>query len=91
MDFGFMWETFLQLLSGVPLTLNLAFTSVAFGAVLAMILALMRMSGVGIIVPMKLRSITLLKPCTLKLKKVDSSGLSKSSGLKISFVVLALG
>ena len=35
MDFDFMWETLLRLLSGVPLTLNLAFTSVAFGAVLA--------------------------------------------------------
>jgi octopine/nopaline transport system permease protein len=45
MDFVFMKDTFLSLLSGVPLTLNLAFTSVALGAILAMILALMRMSG----------------------------------------------
>ena len=45
MDFVFMKDTFLSLLSGVPLTLNLAFTSVALGAVLAMVLALMRMSG----------------------------------------------
>ena len=49
MDLTFMWDTFLQLLSGVPLTLNLAFTSVAFGAVLAMVLALMRMSRIGIL------------------------------------------
>ena len=49
MDLDFMWETLLQLLSGVPLTLNLAFTSVAFGAVLAMMLALMRMSGVRLL------------------------------------------
>ncbi|WP_210485133.1 ABC transporter permease [Microvirga antarctica] len=49
MDFTFMWETFRQLLTGVPLTLNLAFTSVAFGAVLAMMLALMRMSGIAVI------------------------------------------
>lgn len=46
MDFAFMQETFLSLLSGVPLTLNLAFMSVALGAVLAMILALLRMSGI---------------------------------------------
>ena len=45
MDFVFMKDTFLSLLSGIPLTLNLAFTSVALGAILAMILALMRMSG----------------------------------------------
>ncbi|WP_112662728.1 ABC transporter permease [Microvirga flavescens] len=49
MDFEFMQETFLRLLSGVPLTLNLAFTSVAFGAVLAMLIALMRMSGVRVL------------------------------------------
>ena len=46
MDFAFMWETFRSLLSGIPLTLNLAFTSVALGAILAMLLALMRLSGV---------------------------------------------
>jgi octopine/nopaline transport system permease protein len=45
MDFVFMKDTFLSLLGGVPLTLNLAFTSVALGAVLAMLLALMRLSG----------------------------------------------
>ena len=46
MDFAFMRDTFFTLLGGVPLTLNLAFTSVALGAVLAMLLALMRMSGI---------------------------------------------
>lgn len=49
MDFAFMKDTFLSLLSGVPLTLNLAFTSVAFGAVFAMLLALMRMSGIRVL------------------------------------------
>jgi octopine/nopaline transport system permease protein len=49
MDFAFMRDTFWTLLSGVPLTLNLAFTSVAFGAVLAMLIALMRMSGVRVL------------------------------------------
>ncbi len=34
MDFAFMRDTFWTLLSGVPLTLNLAFMSVALGAVL---------------------------------------------------------
>jgi octopine/nopaline transport system permease protein len=47
MDFAFMRETFLRLLEGVPLTLQLAFTSVALGAVLAMLLALMRMSRIA--------------------------------------------
>jgi octopine/nopaline transport system permease protein len=46
MDFGFMWETFLALLAGIPLTLNLAASSVALGAVVALALALMRMSGI---------------------------------------------
>jgi octopine/nopaline transport system permease protein len=49
MDFAFMRDTFWTLLAGVPLTLNLAFTSVVFGAVLAMLLALMRMSGVAVL------------------------------------------
>lgn len=49
MDFAFMQETFLALLSGVPLTLNLTFTSLALGAVFAMILALMRMSQIGVL------------------------------------------
>jgi ABC-type arginine/histidine transport system permease subunit len=46
MDLGFMAETFRRLLEGLPLTLNLAAASVACGAVLAMGLAAMRMSGV---------------------------------------------
>ncbi len=46
MDLTFMGETLLALLAGVPLTLNLAFSSVALGAVVALALALMRMSGV---------------------------------------------
>ncbi|HEX2509143.1 MAG TPA: ABC transporter permease [Microvirga sp.] len=49
MDFAFMKETFLRLLEGVPLTLNLAATSVALGAVFAMLLALMRMSRVPVL------------------------------------------
>ncbi|MFC7400005.1 ABC transporter permease [Chelatococcus sp. GCM10030263] len=47
MDFTFMGETFMALLPGLPLTLQLAFTSVACGAVLALFLALMRLSGVA--------------------------------------------
>ncbi|HEX8166658.1 MAG TPA: ABC transporter permease [Beijerinckiaceae bacterium] len=47
MDLAFMAETFMKLLEGVPLTLQLAFSSVALGAVLAMLLALMRMSGIA--------------------------------------------
>jgi octopine/nopaline transport system permease protein len=49
MDFAFLRDTFLRLLEGLPLTLNLAFMSVALGALLAMLLALMRMSGVRVL------------------------------------------
>jgi len=47
LDLAFMAETFVKLLEGVPLTLKLAFSSVAAGAVVALVLALMRMSGVA--------------------------------------------
>ncbi|SKA26251.1 ABC transporter permease [Consotaella salsifontis] len=46
MSFAFFQETLLTLLPGVPLTLELAFLSTAIGAVLAVTLALMRLSGV---------------------------------------------
>ena len=49
MDLSFMYETFLRLLEGLPLTLNLAFAAVGLGAVFAMLLALMRMSGVAVL------------------------------------------
>lgn len=45
MDFDFLRETVRLLLSGVPLSLNLAFFSILAGAVLAVLLALMRLSG----------------------------------------------
>jgi octopine/nopaline transport system permease protein len=49
MDLAFMRDTFVSLLAGLPLTLNLAFTSVVLGAVVAMVLALMRMSGITVL------------------------------------------
>ena len=39
MDFDFLGETFVRLLSGIPLTLELAFSSVGLGIVLAVALA----------------------------------------------------
>ena len=45
MDTTFLLETLKLLISGVPLTLQLAFYSIAAGAVLAVLLALMRLSG----------------------------------------------
>ena len=45
MDFAFLSETFVSLLSGVPLTLNLALVSTALGALLAVLLTLMRVSS----------------------------------------------
>ena len=47
MDLAFMAEIFVKLLEGVPLTLKLAFSSVALGAIVALVLAMMRMSGVA--------------------------------------------
>ncbi|MEF2071179.1 ABC transporter permease [Consotaella aegiceratis] len=46
MDFAFLGETLLTLLPGVPLTLELAFLSTSLGAVLALTLALMRLSNI---------------------------------------------
>lgn len=44
-DPAFLFDTFLRLLRGVPLTLSLAFMSVAAGGVLALLLALLRRSS----------------------------------------------
>ncbi|RUX49439.1 ABC transporter permease [Mesorhizobium sp. M4A.F.Ca.ET.050.02.1.1] len=49
MDIPFLYQTLLKLLTGVPLTLHLAVSSVALGAVLAIILALARLSGLRIL------------------------------------------
>ena len=45
MDVDFLYATLLGLLPGIPLTLKLAFSSVALGAVLAFLLALMSLSS----------------------------------------------
>jgi octopine/nopaline transport system permease protein len=46
MDPLFILETLLRIMSGVPLTLQLAVSSVALGVVLGLAIALMRLSGV---------------------------------------------
>ncbi len=45
MDFAFMWETFLTLLPGLPLTLELAATSILAGGILAAIISLVAVVG----------------------------------------------
>ena len=45
MDWTFTYETFLSLVVAIPLTLQLAASSIALGAILALGLALMRLSG----------------------------------------------
>jgi octopine/nopaline transport system permease protein len=45
MDWTFTYETFLSLIVAVPLTLQLAASSIMLGAILALGLALMRLSG----------------------------------------------
>jgi octopine/nopaline transport system permease protein len=44
MEFSFVADTFMQLLAGLPLTLNLAVVSTTLGAMLAVVLALLRAS-----------------------------------------------
>ncbi|PBB24482.1 ABC transporter permease [Mesorhizobium sp. WSM4307] len=49
MDFSFLLGAFLRLLPGVPLTLQLMSISVALGMVIALILALLRLSGLRLL------------------------------------------
>jgi octopine/nopaline transport system permease protein len=49
MDFAFLIETWLALLAGLPLTLQLAAGSVLCGGILAMALAAMRLSGLAVL------------------------------------------
>jgi octopine/nopaline transport system permease protein len=49
MDPGFLYDTFVQLLSGLPLTLELVAISVSAGAMLAIGLALIRVSKVSVL------------------------------------------
>lgn len=49
MDLKFLYEALLTILPGVPLTLKLACTSVALGALIALPLALMRLSGIAVL------------------------------------------
>jgi octopine/nopaline transport system permease protein len=46
MDLDFLWQSFLRLIGGVPLTLQLAFSSIALGLVLAIALAAMLRSRI---------------------------------------------
>lgn len=47
MDWDFLGDTFFSLVAAVPLTLSLALTSIALGAVLALALAMARLSGIA--------------------------------------------
>ncbi|MBX5090348.1 ABC transporter permease [Rhizobium lentis] len=47
MDWQFLNETFVSLVAAVPLTIELAVTSICLGAILALLLALARLSGVA--------------------------------------------
>ncbi|MDP9811962.1 octopine/nopaline transport system permease protein [Rhizobium tibeticum] len=49
MDFVFLCETFVSLISAIPLTLKLAATSIALGAILALAIALCRLSGIFVL------------------------------------------
>lgn len=49
MDFEFLRETFMELLAGVPLTLQLSAISLIIGFIFAFILALFRASGIAVL------------------------------------------
>ncbi|MBP1848940.1 ABC transporter permease [Rhizobium halophytocola] len=49
MNLPFMWATFLELIAAVPKTLELAAASICLGAVLALLLALCRVSGIAVL------------------------------------------
>lgn len=49
MNLEFYSETFFSLLTGVPLTLKLAATSIVLGAIFALLLAMMRISGLRVL------------------------------------------
>jgi len=49
MNLQFYSEAFFQMISGVPLTLQLAASSIVFGAILALLFAMMRLSGVAVL------------------------------------------
>ncbi|MBB3462811.1 ABC transporter permease [Rhizobium sp. BK377] len=49
MDWQFLGETFLSLVAAIPLTIELAVTSICLGAILALLLALARLSGVAVL------------------------------------------
>lgn len=49
MDWQFLGETFVNLASAIPLTLQLAATSIALGAALALAIALCRLSGITVL------------------------------------------
>ncbi len=49
MNLEFYSDAFFQMLGGVPLTLKLAATSIVFGAILALLFAMMRLSGVKVL------------------------------------------
>ncbi|MFT4180923.1 MAG: ABC transporter permease [Rhizobium sp.] len=49
MDWPFLEETLLSLIAAIPLTIELAVTSIGLGAILALLLALARLSGVAVL------------------------------------------
>lgn len=49
MDWPFLEETFLSLIAALPLTIELAVTSICLGAILALLLALGRLSGITVL------------------------------------------
>lgn len=49
MNFDFYWSSFTAMAAGIPLTLKLASSAIILGAVLALVLAMMRLSGIRLL------------------------------------------
>lgn len=49
MNLSFYWESFIAMAAGIPLTLQLASSAIVLGAALALVLALMRLSGIRVL------------------------------------------
>lgn len=86
-DFPFLYETTLELLDGIPLTLKLALSAVLCGLVLAALLAAMRLSGSRVLDGIARLYVTVFRGTPLLVQIfIIYYGLGQFPGLRASFV-----
>jgi octopine/nopaline transport system permease protein len=87
MDTSFLLSALLRLLPGVPLTLQLTFLSVTIGAVLALVIALFRLSGIFVLAASARIYVFIFRSTPLLVQIfLIYYGLSQFHGLRYSFV-----